>query len=122
MLLTYFNAFCLILLGCFGFFKWDMLHSSGSPIEMLMLTTFGGGFLLCALLSKVLFPHALYGGFILALAAIGSALLRLWDYGFFTNQAKSFFILAFLLLSIFQSFNALYVLKKVRTRDITYKE
>jgi len=81
MFLTVLNGICLIILGLAGFLKWDSLNASGTPAEMLMPVFFGGALIICVIFSRQHFRHGLYGGLIIAMLGVVSALLKIYQYG-----------------------------------------
>jgi hypothetical protein len=81
MFLTALNGICLIILGLAGFLKWDTLNASGTPAELLMPVFFGGALLICVIFSRQHFRHGLYGGLIIAMLGVVSALLKIYQYG-----------------------------------------
>jgi len=48
---------------------------------MLMPVFFGGALLICVIFSRQHFRHGLYGGFIIAMLGVVSALLKIYQYG-----------------------------------------
>jgi hypothetical protein len=111
MLPTVINAIGLIILGIIGFIRWDTLGINGTPpegipSEMLMPVFFGGAFLICVGFSRQHFRHGLYGGLILAMFGVVSALLRIYQYEHFTSlsQAKTQIIAVMATLCLIQLF------------------
>ncbi len=86
MLLTVISAFCLIVLGLSGFIGWDRLGTTGDPTGMLMPVFFGGALLICVAFSRQHYRHGLYGGLVIALMGVVSALVRMYQY----EQLQSF--------------------------------
>ncbi|MDG1357826.1 MAG: hypothetical protein P8P36_06505 [Akkermansiaceae bacterium] len=80
MILTLLSAFCLIILGLGGFIGWDQLAAEGNQVEMLMPVFFGGALIICIAFGRQHFRHGLYGGFIIALLGVISALVRIYQY------------------------------------------
>ncbi|NWK54810.1 hypothetical protein HW115_04270 [Verrucomicrobiaceae bacterium N1E253] len=89
MFLTILNAVCLIILGLAGFFKWESLNASGTPTEMLMPVFFGGALLICAGFTRVHYRHGLYGGLIIALLGVCSAIYRIYQYGGISSLSEA---------------------------------
>lgn len=104
MFLTILNALCLIILGLTGFIKWDSLGADGSPAEMLMPVFFGGALLICVGFSRQHFRHGLYGGLIISLLGVLSAVYRIYQYEGLTSltQPKSQLIAAMAALCVLQ--------------------
>lgn len=96
MFLTTMSGICLIILGLGGFFGWERMAADGSPAEMLMPVFFGGALVICVAFSRQHYRHGLYGGMIIALLGVVSAVVRLYQYeGLKTLAlAKSHIILA----------------------------
>ena len=88
MFLTVMNGICLIILGLAGFLKWDTLNASGTPAEMLMPVFFGGALLICAFFSRQHYRHGLYGGLIIAMLGVISALIRIYQYGHIDTMSE----------------------------------
>ncbi|MBT8037376.1 MAG: hypothetical protein KJO21_07515 [Verrucomicrobiae bacterium] len=90
------SAICLICLGLAGFLGWDRLQAEGTPIEMLMPVFFGGALLICVAFSRQHYRHGLYGGIIIAMMGVVSAVVRIYQYEQFQSIAdpKSRLILA----------------------------
>ncbi len=86
MLLTVMSAFCLVVLGLAGFIGWDRLGTTGDPTGMLMPVFFGGALLICVAFSRQHYRHGLYGGLVIALMGVVSALVRMYQY----EQLQSF--------------------------------
>ena len=86
MILTLLTACCLIILGLGGFLGWDRLGTEGNQVEMLMPVFFGGALIICIAFGRQHYRHGLYGGLIIALLGIVSALVRIYQY----EQFKSF--------------------------------
>ncbi|MBT8044371.1 MAG: hypothetical protein KJO79_05415 [Verrucomicrobiae bacterium] len=80
MILTIMSATSLIILGLAGFIGWDRLGADGNQVEMLMPVFFGGALLICVAFSRQHYRHGLYGGLIIALLGIISALVRMYQY------------------------------------------
>jgi len=80
MTLTVLNSICLIALGLAGFIGWEKMGAEGEPFGMLMPVFFGGALLICLAFSKQHFRHGLYGGVIVALLGIISAVVRIYQY------------------------------------------
>lgn len=74
------SATSLIILGLAGFIGWDRLGADGNQVEMLMPVFFGGALLICVAFSRQHYRHGLYGGLIIALLGIISALVRMYQY------------------------------------------
>lgn len=108
MFLTILNAICLIILGLTGFFKWDSLRAEGTPAEMLMPVFFGGALLICVGFSRQHFRHGLYGGLIIAMLGVLSALYRIYQYGGISTlqEPKTQLIAAMVGLCVLQFFAA----------------
>jgi len=70
----------MILLGFAGFLGWDSLNTEGDQVEMLMPVFFGGALLICIAFGRQHYRHGLYGGVIVALLGIISALIRIYQY------------------------------------------
>jgi len=96
MFLTIMSSTCLIILGMSAFLGWDRLETEGNPIEMLMPVFFGGALLICVAFSRQHYRHGLYGGVIIALMGIVSAIVRVYQYGQFQtfNDPKTHIVLA----------------------------
>ena len=86
MILTLLTACCLIILGLGGFLGWDRLGTEGNQVEMLMPVFFGGALIICIAFGRQHYRHGLYGGLIIALLGIVSALVRIYQY----EQFQSF--------------------------------
>lgn len=86
MILTLLSACCLIILGLGGFLGWDKLGTEGNQVEMLMPVFFGGALIICIAFGRQHYRHGLYGGLIIALLGIISALVRIYQY----EQFQSF--------------------------------
>lgn len=116
MRLTVFYALCLIVLGMTGFIQWDSLESTGHPTGMLMPVFFGGAMLICVGFSREHFRHGLYGGLILAMLGIVSALIRIYQYEGFTSfsQAKTQIIAAMAVICVMQFLTSWSMAKKDR--------
>ena len=80
MILTLLSACCLIILGLGGFIGWDRMGTEGNQVEMLMPVFFGGAHIICIAFGRQHFRHGLYGGLIIALLGIISALVRIYQY------------------------------------------
>lgn len=80
MFLTVMSGVCLIILGLGGFFGWERMAAEGNPAEMLMPVFFGGALVICVVFSRHHFRHGLYGGLIIALLGVISAVVRLYQY------------------------------------------
>ncbi|MFK7909402.1 MAG: hypothetical protein AB8F34_02250 [Akkermansiaceae bacterium] len=80
MFLTITSGLCLVILGLGGFFGWERMGAEGSPAEMLMPVFFGGALIICVAFARKHFRHGLYGGMIIALLGIVSAVVRLYQY------------------------------------------
>lgn len=80
MILTIMNAFCLIALGLAGYIGWEKMGAEGNPAEMLMPVFFGGALLICLAFGRQHYRHGLYGGVIIALLGIISAVVRIYQY------------------------------------------
>ena len=76
MFLTIISAICLISLGMAGFLGWDRLETEGTPIEMMMPVFFGGALLICVAFSRQHYRHGLYGGIIIAMMGVVSAIVQ----------------------------------------------
>ena len=85
MFLTIMSALSLIILGMAGFLGWDRLETTGDPAGMLMPVFFGGALLICAAFSKQHYRHGLYGGLIIALLGVVSAIIRIYQYEHFES-------------------------------------
>jgi len=101
--------------------NWEILGENGVapqgiPTEMLMPVFFGGALIICTGFSRMSFRHGLYGGLIIAMLGIASALIRLYDYGFLTilNQPKSQIIAAMAILCVIQLFTSWHGVQKDR--------
>ena len=86
MILTLLSACCLIILGLGGFLGWDRLGTEGNQVEMLMPVFFGGALIICIAFGRQHYRHGLYGGLIIAVLGIVSALVRIYQY----EQFQSF--------------------------------
>jgi len=86
MILTLLTACCLIILGLGGFLGWDRLGTEGNQVEMLMPVFFGGALIICIAFGRQHYRHGLYGGLIIAVLGIVSALVRIYQY----EQFQSF--------------------------------
>jgi len=80
MFLTVISSICLIILGFSGFFGWDRMNVDGTPAEMLMPVFFGGALIICAAFARQHYRHGLYGGLIIALLGVVSAVIRIYQY------------------------------------------
>ncbi len=80
MILTVMNSICLIALGLAGYIGWEKMAAEGNPGEMLMPVFFGGALLICLAFSRLHYRHGLYGGVIIALLGIISAIVRIYQY------------------------------------------
>lgn len=87
MILTLLSACCLIILGLGGFLGWDRLGTEGNQVEMLMPVFFGGALIICIAFGRQHYRHGLYGGLIIALLGIVSALVRIYQYEQFQSFA-----------------------------------
>jgi chromate transport protein ChrA len=87
MFLTIMSAICLISLGMAGFLGWDRLETEGTPIEMLMPVFFGGALLICVAFSRQHYRHGLYGGVLIAMMGVVSAIVRIYQYEQFQSIA-----------------------------------
>lgn len=96
MFLTIMSGICLIILGLGGFFGWERMNADGSPAEMLMPVFFGGALIICVVFARQHFRHGLYGGMIIALLGVISAVVRIYQYEHFESiiQSKTRLILA----------------------------
>lgn len=96
MLLTLLSACCLIILGLAGFLGWERMGTEGNQVEMLMPVFFGGALLICMAFGRQHYRHGLYGGVIIALLGVISAVIRIYQYEKFESLAdpKSQLILA----------------------------
>lgn len=88
MLLTLMSAICLIILGLAGFFGWERLGAEGTQAEMLMPVFFGGALIICMAFSRQHYRHGLYGGVIIALLGVISAIVRVYQYEQFQSVAE----------------------------------
>lgn len=104
MFLTILNALCLLILGFTGFIKWDSLGATGTPAEMLMPVFFGGAMLICVGFSRLHYRHGLYGGLLIAILGIASAIIRIYQYNPLTsyNEPKTQLIAAMGALCVLQ--------------------
>ena len=80
MILTLLSACCLIILGLGGFLGWERLGTEGNQVEMLMPVFFGGALIICMAFGRQHYRHGLYGGLIVALLGIVSAIVRIYQY------------------------------------------
>ena len=80
MIFTVINAVCLIILGLAAFLSWGRLGMEGNQVEMLMPVFFGGALLICVGFGRQHYRHGLYGGFIVALLGVISAIIRIYQY------------------------------------------
>jgi len=80
MVLTVLNSICLIALGLAGFIGWEKMGAEGNAAEMLMPVFFGGALLICLAFGRQHYRHGLYGGVIIALLGIISAIVRIYQY------------------------------------------
>ena len=96
MILNLLSACCLIILGLAGFLGWEHLNTDGNQVEMLMPVFFGGALLICMAFGRQHYRHGLYGGVIIALLGVISAIIRIYQYEQFESIAdpKSQLILA----------------------------
>ncbi len=96
MFLTIMSSICLIILGMSAFLGWDRLQTEGNPIEMLIPVFFGGALLICVAFSRQHYRHGLYGGLIIALMGVVSAIVRVYQYSQFQsfNDPKTQIVLA----------------------------
>ena len=116
MFLTVFNSLCLIILGMAGFTQWESLGATGTPAEMLMPVFFGGALLICLGFSREHFRHGLYGGLIIAMLGVISALIRIYQYEGLTSlsQPKTQIIAAMAALCVMQFLASWSTVKKDR--------
>ena len=56
------------------------MEAEGNPAEMLMPVFFGGALLICLAFGRQHYRHGLYGGLIIALLGIISAIVRIYQY------------------------------------------
>ena len=96
MILNLLSACCLIILGLVGFLGWEHLGTEGNQVEMLMPVFFGGALLICMGFGRQHYRHGLYGGVIVALLGVISAIIRIYQYEQFESlvDPKSQLILA----------------------------
>ena len=80
MILTLLSACCLIILGLGGFLGWERLGTEGNQVEMLMPVFFGGALIICIAFGRQHYRHGLYGGLIVALLGVVSAIVRIYQY------------------------------------------
>ena len=80
MILTVMNSICLIALGLGGYIGWEKMATEGNRAEMLMPVFFGGALLICLAFGRQHYRHGLYGGVIIALLGIVSAIVRIYQY------------------------------------------
>ncbi len=80
MILTVINSICLIALGLSGYIGWEKMAAEGNSAEMLMPVFFGGALLICLAFGRQHYRHGLYGGMIIALLGIVSAVVRIYQY------------------------------------------
>jgi len=85
MILTVMNSICLIALGLAGFIGWEKMGGGENPAEMLMPVFFGGALLICLAFGRQHYRHGLYGGVIIALLGIISAVVRIYQYESFQS-------------------------------------
>ncbi len=85
MFLTIMSGICLIILGLGGFFGWERMGVDGTPAEMLMPVFFGGALIICVAFARQHYRHGLYGGLIIALLGVISAIIRIYQYEGFTS-------------------------------------
>jgi len=85
MLLTILNSICLIALGLAGYIGWEKMEVEGNPAEMLMPVFFGGALLICLAFGRQHYRHGLYGGMIIAMLGVVSAIVRIYQYEGFTS-------------------------------------
>jgi len=90
------SALSLITLGLAGFLGWDRLGVTGTPVEMLMPVFFGGALIICVAFSRQHYRHGLYGGLLIAILGVVSALIRIYQYEQFASfsNPKTHLILA----------------------------
>lgn len=104
MFLTILSGISLVALGIAGFLGWERMGNPGEAAEMLMPVFFGVTFLICAGFSRVHYRHGLYGGLIMALLGVVSAIIRLYQYEGLTSieMAKTRLIAAMAALCVMQ--------------------
>jgi chromate transport protein ChrA len=104
MILTLLSACCLIILGLGGFIGWVRLGAEGNQVEMLMPVFFGGALIICIAFGRQHFRHGLYGGLIIALLGVISAIVRIYQYEKFQSLSdpKTQIVLAMAFICVFQ--------------------
>jgi len=104
MILSLLSDFCLIILGLGGFIGWDRLGAEGNQVEMLMPVFFGGALIICIAFGRQHFRHGLYGGLIIALLGVISAIVRIYQYEKFQSLSdpKTQIVLAMAFICVFQ--------------------
>lgn len=104
MILTLLSAACLIALGLGGFLGWERLATDGNQEEMLMPVFFGGALIICIAFGRQHYRHGLYGGLIIAMLGIMSALWRIYQYEKFQSfsDPKTQIVLTMAAICVFQ--------------------
>ena len=120
MIPTVINSLILIILGIVSFINWELMNTTGQATSMLMLVFFGGAFLICLAFRSQHFTHGLYGGLIFALLGIISAVIRIHQFGHFTNlrDPKLHVIFGMLIICIIQTIHIWKQVQKERLKDM----